>query len=408
MIIDLRHDQQLLASWIEPGSRVLDLGCGDGRLLEWLMHEKNCDARGIEIDMQLVSLAVQRGLAVIQGDAETDVSLWQDQRFDYVILSQTLPAIRNPAIVLQEMTRIGRHVLLSFHNQAHWRSRLRLGFGGRMPVEENGPSNRWYETEHIRPLTLRDFRRFCGRHSISIDRLHSISSSGHSVDRTKVGGLSNLMSDDIVAMIHRDAETGLRPDLRLIADLVPDKARILDVGCDDGQLLAHLTESRQVDARGIDREREAVTAALARGLSVIQGEALSVLRDYPDNSFDVVILSQTLQSVERPADVLREMLRIGQKCIVSITNYGHWRARLALMYQGLAPPEASDPDLWYHDQVLHRCTLTDFEHLCRDIGAVVEQRMHLDHDAGQYVVIDLLQQANLVARQAMYVLSKAD
>ncbi len=131
--VDGRVDLELIAGMISPGCRVLDVGCGDGDLLALLRKQKDIDGRGVELSQEGVNASVARGLAVVQGDADTDLTAYPDDAFDYVILSQTIQATRNPKAVLREMKRIGRHVIVSFPNFGNWRVRLKLLFSGRMP-----------------------------------------------------------------------------------------------------------------------------------------------------------------------------------------------------------------------------------------------------------------------------------
>jgi methionine biosynthesis protein MetW len=152
----LRPDQRLLVEWVRPQSRVLDVGCGDGLLLNALQSQSGVDARGIELSRAGVAACVAKGLAVIQGDADTDLTDYPDDCFDYVILSQTLQATRRPRFVLEQMLRIGRHAIVSFPNFGHWRIRLNLLLKGRMPVTENLPDT-WYDTPNIHFCTIRDF-----------------------------------------------------------------------------------------------------------------------------------------------------------------------------------------------------------------------------------------------------------
>jgi methionine biosynthesis protein MetW len=140
-----RRDHLLVARMVEPGSRVLDVGCGDGSLLALLRERRGSDARGIELSREGVSDCLAKGLAVIQGDADTDLANYPDDVFDYVILSQTLQATRHPRVVLEHMLRIGRRAIVSFPNFGHWRVRYELGVRGRMPVTENMPHS-WYDT----------------------------------------------------------------------------------------------------------------------------------------------------------------------------------------------------------------------------------------------------------------------
>lgn len=151
-----RVDLLLVADMVEPRSRVLDVGCGDGALLRLLSEEKGVDGRGIELSQGGVNDCVAKGLSVIQGDADTDLVDYPDDAFDYVILSQTLQATRQPRRVVEQMLRIGRHAIVSFPNFGHWRIRFQVAFGGRMPVTRN-LSCTWYETPNIHFCTIQDF-----------------------------------------------------------------------------------------------------------------------------------------------------------------------------------------------------------------------------------------------------------
>jgi len=153
----LRPDLQIIADNIAPGSRVLDIGCGDGALMAALRDEKGCDARGLEIDPANVAAAVARGLSVVQGDADTDLGTYPAGSFDYAVLSQTLQTTKRPDVILSELLRIGQQAFVSFPNFAHWRIRMSLLFGGRMPVTRLIPQS-WYDTPNIHHVTIDDFR----------------------------------------------------------------------------------------------------------------------------------------------------------------------------------------------------------------------------------------------------------
>jgi len=153
----LRPDLALIAAHVAPGSRVLDVGCGDGALMAVLRDTRQVDARGLELDQHNVAECVSRGLSVIQGDADTDLGYYPDGGFDYAILSQTLQTTKRPDLVLDELLRVGRKAFVSFPNFAHWRVRASLLWSGRMPVTRLLPIA-WYETPNIHHVTVRDFR----------------------------------------------------------------------------------------------------------------------------------------------------------------------------------------------------------------------------------------------------------
>lgn len=171
----------------------------------------------------------------------------------------------------------------------------------------------------------------------------------------------------------------LRPDLAIIADAVPATSRVLDVGCGDGELMVAL-QGKGVDARGLEIDPANVTAAIARGQSVVQGDANRDLADYPDDAFDYAILSQTLQTTERPDMVVDELLRIAPRAFVSFPNFAHWRVRLALLWGGRMPVTRSIPVAWYETPNIHHVTVSDFRDLVRAKGIKVERVWHLSGD----------------------------
>ena len=174
--------------------------------------------------------------------------------------------------------------------------------------------------------------------------------------------------------------TALRPDLAIIAANVAAGARILDVGCGDGALMAALRDGKQVDARGMEIDGANVTSAVARGLSVIQGDANCDLADYPDGAFDYAILSQTLQTTMRPDEVLEQLLRIGRKAFVSFPNFAHWRVRLSLLWGGRMPVTRLLPVAWYATPNIHHVTVDDFRALLVERGITVEKAWFLSGD----------------------------
>lgn len=172
----------------------------------------------------------------------------------------------------------------------------------------------------------------------------------------------------------------LRPDLAIIAETIPAGARVLDVGCGDGALMAALRDGKQVDARGMELDPHDVAECVAKGLSVMQGDADSDLIDYPDAAFDYAILSQTLQTTKRPDKVLDELLRVGRKAFVSFPNFGHWRVRASLMWHGRMPVTRLLPVAWYETPNIHHVTVSDFRDLVAAKHLTVEGAWFLSGD----------------------------
>lgn len=175
------------------------------------------------------------------------------------------------------------------------------------------------------------------------------------------------------AVYHADA----RLDLRTIAQLVPSGSKVLDIGCGNGDLLDMLVNEKNVDGRGLELSQTGVNMCVARGLSVVQGDADRDLTYYPSNAFDVVILSQTLQATQHPRTVLLEMARIGRQLIVSIPNFGHWSVRFDLLRRGRMPETDTLNSKWYDTANIHLCTLWDFVDLAREAGLTVDQHITL-------------------------------
>jgi len=198
----------------------------------------------------------------------------------------------------------------------------------------------------------------------------------------------------------------IRVDLQLIADMIEPGSRLLDVGCGDGALLAYLGTNKQVDGRGIEISTEGVDACVSAGLSVIQGDADTDLKEYPDDAFDYVILSQTLQAVRAPKTVLENLLRIGRRAIVSFPNFAHWRLRWCLAAHGRMPTSDTLPFQWYETPNIHLCTIRDFVTLCGDMGITIERSISLDRKGAMRHINSAVFVANLLGEQAVFLLTR--
>jgi len=191
-----------------------------------------------------------------------------------------------------------------------------------------------------------------------------------------------------------------RSDYAIIGEIVEPGTKVLDLGCGEGELLEWLAANKGVDARGVEISGARVQRAIARGVSVYQGDIDQGLADYPALAFDYVILSQTLQETRRPLEVLREMLRVGRRAIVAFPNFGHWRVRLSMLTSGRAPKTRLFPYEWYDSPNIHFLTVNDFEQLARQEGLVLERRLFISrHRAVEW-------RPNLRAEVAVYLVRK--
>lgn len=197
----------------------------------------------------------------------------------------------------------------------------------------------------------------------------------------------------------------LRPDLAVIADMIAEGTRVLDVGCGDGELLEYLAVRKHVDGRGIELSQQNVNACVARGLSVVQGDADTDLSEYPSQVFDVVILSQTIQATRAPRRVLSQLLRIGRRTIVSFPNFGHWRVRLSLLVHGRMPQTTALGYAWCDTPNIHLCTIADFTALVRETGGTIEKAIALGEETRTQAMRPDAWWPNLFAEGAIFLLS---
>ncbi len=198
----------------------------------------------------------------------------------------------------------------------------------------------------------------------------------------------------------------IRVDLQLIADMIEPDTRVLDAGCGNGALLDYLVHFKQVDGRGIEISTDGVKACVSAGLSAIQGDVETDLKDYPDGAFDYVVLSQTLQAMHEPKEVLAQLLRIGKRAIVSFPNFGHWQYRLYILQKGRMPVNDALPYQWYDTPNIHFCTIRDFVSLADEMGLNIEKSLFLNASGDARTISSSLSMANWFGSQAVFLLSK--
>ena len=197
----------------------------------------------------------------------------------------------------------------------------------------------------------------------------------------------------------------IRKDWDLIASLINKKSRILDVGCGEGDLIQQLRENLMANVHGIEKSQDMAIKGIAKGLNIIHGDAEKDLSQFANQSFDYVILSQTLQAMMDPKKILIELLRIGSNAIVSFPNFGHWKIRLQLLLWGRMPITEGLPYSWYDTPNIHFFTLKDFENLCREMNIVIEKSIGLTNKGKQFYINNSILPANMITHEAIFLLS---
>ncbi len=199
---NVRGDHRILCDFVAPGSRVLDIGCGTGELLELLINTRGVDGRGFDTSQKGVNEAVARGLSVVQGDADIDLAAYPDEAFDYAILSHTLQATMDPKEVLQQLLRIGKKVVVSLPNFGHWRNRMQLLFKGKMPVTDYLPYQ-WYDTPNIHFCTIRDFVALSAEVDAKVIKAEALNAKGQRIGFNAPWWVWNLIGDQAVFLLER-------------------------------------------------------------------------------------------------------------------------------------------------------------------------------------------------------------
>ena len=197
----------------------------------------------------------------------------------------------------------------------------------------------------------------------------------------------------------------MKIEFKIISNLIPNQARILDVGCGDGSLIQSLIQEKDIDARGIELEEENVKKCISKGLSVIEGNAENELGQFPNKSFDFVILSQTLQAFYNPENVLDHLLRIGKYVIVSIPNFGYWKVRTSLLFFGRMPVTKSLPNTWYNTPNLHMCTIKDFYEFCGNKNIKIEKIIGINDEKISSINRLNLEMKNLLSEVGIFLIS---
>ena len=198
----------------------------------------------------------------------------------------------------------------------------------------------------------------------------------------------------------------MKEEFKVISKLIDERSRVLDVGCGDGILMEYLSKNKVVDVRGLEISKEKVKKCLSNGLAVIEGNAEYDLKQFPDLSFDYVILSQTLQAFMSPENVIKDLLRVGKKVIVTIPNFGHWKIRVDLLFKGEMPITKNLPYEWYNTPNLHMCTIQDFYNFCNNKGISIFKTISLNGQKTSKITSSNLKFKNLISELGIFLLEK--
>ena len=198
----------------------------------------------------------------------------------------------------------------------------------------------------------------------------------------------------------------MKTEYKIIVDLIEEKTRVLDVGCDDGTLMESLKKDKNVDARGIEISKDKVQICVSKGLTVIEGNAELDLKQFPNDSFDYVVLGQTLQAFINPEIVIKELLRVGKKAIITIPNFGHWKVRLNLLIKGTMPITESLPNDWYNTPNIHMCTIKDFVKFSKIINFKIFKSLALTNKDISTINNSNLFYKNLFAELGIFLIEK--
>ena len=196
----------------------------------------------------------------------------------------------------------------------------------------------------------------------------------------------------------------MKKEFKVIADLLPKNVRVLDVGCGDGSLMNHLIQEKNIEARGLELEKENIKKCIYKGLTVIEGNAETELHQFPNQSFDFVILSQTLQAFYNPEKVLRDLLRIGKSVVISIPNFGYWKVRTSLLFFGKMPVTKTLPNSWYNTPNLHMCTIKDLFHFCLEKNIKINKAVGVNENKTSEIKKSNLEIKNFFSKLGIFLI----